>query len=190
MGVSSAPSESNKTAICLLCEDRPSFTFKFNLTAHCKMKHVETGRFNKAFPCPECRRLGNPEHLITTPWSWSSHVETAHHRDNAPTLRTDPRPPQMMLCPFYGLISSGKHQSGHVRDGATSTIILSPFPCLACRKDSRSSSSSNQDVMIDGCSAWNAHVFSAHDEKSEVWTVGIKPVAKKRRKEGGNSRIQ
>jgi len=39
--------------------------------------------------------------------------------------------------------------------------------------------------MIDGCSAWNAHVFSAHDEKSEAWTVGIKPVAKKRRREGG-----
>lgn len=185
--ISSAASESNKTAICLLCRDRPSFNFKSNLTAHCKTKHVKTGRFNKAFPCPECCRRGNPDHLITTPSSWSSHVELAHGRANAPTLRTEPAPPKTMLCPFYGRFSSGKHRSGHVRDGPASSIFSKPFPCQACRNDSQPGGS-NQDVMIDGCSAWNAHVFAAHGKNSRAWTVEIKPVGIKRRWEGGNTK--
>lgn len=44
--------------------------------------------------------------------------------------------------------------------------------------------------MIDGCSAWNAHVFSAHGENSRIWTVGIMPVGEKRKTglEDGNTK--
>lgn len=43
--------------------------------------------------------------------------------------------------------------------------------------------------MIDGCAAWNAHVLSAHVEKSEIWTVGIDPVAMKRRRKNGETEL-
>jgi hypothetical protein len=115
MEIPSAAPESNKTAVCLLCDDRRPFSFKSNLTAHCKTIHIKNGKFSRPFPCPECRRCGELDHLITTPSSWSSHVELAHGRANAPTLRTEPAPRKTTLCPFCGLIGSGKHRSGHVQ---------------------------------------------------------------------------
>jgi hypothetical protein len=177
---------SNQKPVCLLCDDRRSFSLKSNLTAHCKTKHIERGEFSRPFPCPECRRCHKPDHLVTTPSSWSSHVESAHGRANAPTLRSEPAPSRTTLCPFCGLISSGKHRANHIRDGPASGIFSKPFPCQACRSDSQPGGG-NQDVMIDGCSAWNAHVFSAHVEISRAWSVGTQPVGIKRKREGGNA---
>lgn len=179
----------NTKAVCFLCDNMRSFYSKGNLTAHCKTTHLKTGRFKKPFLCPECRRCGKPDYSITTPSSWSCHVETAHGQNNAPTLRTDPRPVSTMLCPFCGLVNpvngSGKHRSGHVRDGVSSTIFSSPFPCQACRSSPQHGD--DQDIMIEGCSAWNAHVLSTHSEHSRVWTVGINPVGSKRKRGDGTA---
>lgn len=135
--ISLAALESNKMAIYLLYKDRPLFNFKNNLIAHYKTKHVKTRRFNKVFPYLKCCRRGNPDYLITTLLSQSSHIELAYSRANVLTLRTEPTPPKIILCLFCGRFSSGKHRNGHVRDGLASSIFSKPFPCQAYRNDSQ-----------------------------------------------------
>jgi hypothetical protein len=179
--VSPAASESNDASVCFLCDDRRTFSFKCNLTAHCKAIHVRDGKFEEPFPCPECRRCGKADYMITTPSTWSSHVASVHGPANAPTLRTEPAPARTALCPFCGIVGSGKHRNSHVRGGPVSAIFSNPFPCLACRNDSQQGGV-QQDVMINGFSAWNAHVFSAHVKNARAWTVGITPVGIKKRR--------
>jgi hypothetical protein len=173
-GLNASLKKSTKSHFCLLCGDGHSFYNKGNLTEHCKKVHVETGEFDIPFACPACLQLGEPTHLITTPSSWSSHVEMAHGKDNAPTLRTDPSPCRNTLCPFCGLVRSGRHRSNHVRNGPDSAIFSKPFHCHVCLKSSQHGDS-KESLLIDGCSAWNAHVFSAHSERSRTWTVGLQP---------------
>jgi hypothetical protein len=50
-----------------------------------------------------------------------------------------------------------------------SAIFSSPFLCLACRNEQ---GDKRQNVMIDGCSAWNAHVSLEHSEIARNWSVG------------------
>jgi hypothetical protein len=170
-----------KEHICFLCER--SLSRREYLTTHCKTMHIEI--FDQPFPCPECRRKRQPDYLITSPSSWSSHVEGTHGKEHAPILRTDPTSDETEpRCPFCGLFFQQKgfysHFRSHVRAG--STIFSTPFPCLLCAH-SKQSGHEKQSAMIDGCSAWDAHVFSSHSENSRIWTVGTPPVGRKRRRE-------
>jgi len=172
-----------KEHICFLCER--SLSCRDYLTAHCKTMHVEI--FDQPFPCPECRRKHEPDYLITSPSSWSSHVEGTHGKEHAPILRTDPTSDKTEpRCPFCGLFFQQKgfhsHFRSHVRAGTNSTIFSTPFPCQLCAH-SKHSGDEKQSAMIDGCSAWDAHVFSSHSENSRIWTVGTPPVGRKRRRE-------
>jgi hypothetical protein len=177
----SKPPQDQTSHTCFLC--RSSFFSRDALTVHCKAMHVDKGTFNQNFPCPECRRSGKPDHLITNTSSWSSHVETAHGEENAPNLRTHPHSTlyeTKLCCPFCGLYLQingfGPHTKSHVRAGAASVIFSSPFPCLACRNEQ---GDKKQNVMIDGCSAWNAHVSLAHCEVARNWSVGESSEGKK-----------
>lgn len=162
----------NRAAICFLCESRPPFGWKSNLTAHCKTKHVATGQFARPFSCPECQRMAKEDHVITCPSSWSCHVQAFHGAGNAPNLRSDPLPARVTLCPFCGSLSSGKHRNSHVREGASSVIFSKPFPCQACRAHAPLHGTEG-DLMIDGCAMWNAHVLSKHGEHHKTWSVGV-----------------
>lgn len=91
-------------------------------------------------------------------------------------MRTHPHPTldeTKLCCPFCGLYQQiqglGQHVKSHVRAGVASAVFSSPFPCLACRHRTLDA---EQDVMIDGCPAWNAHVSSAHGRVAESWSVG------------------
>jgi hypothetical protein len=158
--------------ICFLCR-RPSAS-RDALTTHCKRMHVAKGTFGQDFPCPECRRSQLPDQIITSASSWSSHVETVHGEEHAPKLRTHPHSTleTKLCCPFCGLylLPAGftGHIKSHVRDGAASAIFSMPFPCLACRNGPPGK---EQNVVIEGCSAWNAHVSSAHSETPGNWSV-------------------
>jgi hypothetical protein len=169
-------SQDKEESTCFLY--RESFINVNALTGHCKSLHVEKGTFDRSFPCPECRRRGNPDdHLITSLSSWSGHVEMFHGYYSAPKFRTDPQPvtyETKICCPYCGLyirpgVGFNVYRSSHVRDGAASTIFSSPFPCLACRNEQ--GSDGKQDVLIDGCSAWDEHVLISHADAEGNWFV-------------------
>ena len=159
-----------------------------SLTQHYKVMHVKKGTSGQPFPCPECRRSCKPDHLITSPSSWSSHVEVDPRKEYAPILRTDPRPPptlkvETICCPFCGLHlpirGYGPHVKVHVPAGAGSEIFSRPFPCRACCNDP---DHKTPDVRINGCSDWDMHVYVAHREDSRTLTVGIsRPVRRRKR---------
>ena len=136
MKISSAESENNKIIIYFLCEDRSSFSFKYNLTVYYKIKYVKTERFNKIFSCSECCQHNNLNYLITTLLFWSNYVKITHNRDNALTLQTNSWLAWTMLCLFCRLISFNKHQNNHVHDDIVSNIFSNSFSCLTCHKDS------------------------------------------------------
>lgn len=46
---------------------RTEFSRLENLTGHCQRMHVAKGTFDHDFPCPECHRIGKPDHWITGP---------------------------------------------------------------------------------------------------------------------------
>lgn len=70
--------------------------------------------------------------------------------------------------------------SSHVQAGVASDIFSSPFSCLTCRN--RQGEDGKQDVVIDGCSAWDAHVSVAHGEVARIWTVENRSTGRKRKR--------
>lgn len=171
---SDGPVQGQTGRICFLCRGR--FASGYALTTHCTKMHVNKGTFNQPFPCPECRRRGNPDCTINDVSSWSGHVETLHGDENAPKLRTQSHSildKTKLCCPFCGLylVIRGfhRHRKSHVGAGAASAVFSSPFSCLACQNGSPDK---DQSIVIDGCSAWNAHVSSAHSDAPGNWSVG------------------
>jgi hypothetical protein len=159
---------------CLLCKH--PCARRDNLTSHFEKMHVNKGTFSQEFPCPECRRRINPDCLITT----SLHGVATSRRPTARRMRQTYarihiRRSMRRSCAarfvdctrrYRGWVNMSRAMSVPEQPAPSSQVLS---PCLACRHRTLDA---EQDVMIDGCPAWNAHISSAHGRVAESWSVG------------------
>jgi hypothetical protein len=66
--------------------------------------------------------------------------------------------------------------------GQPALSFTTAFPCLCCSRDEQGDDE-KQSVMIDGCSAWDAHVSVAHGEVARIWTVESYIAVRKRKRQ-------
>lgn len=163
--VTKASSANHTEHRCLLCFDQ-SYPTKTGLSLHNTNVHVKGEYFTSPFPCPECRRLGKVEIIISGLDEWCRHV-AAHHG-----LEHTPNPPSPMeerpcclLCnePTY---NPRKHfETKHVKTGR----FDKPFPCPECARQG-----DEGPHLVLNCNDWHVHCVAVHGQEAP-W--GIQKVA-------------
>lgn len=71
--------------VCLLCDSR-TLANQSSLTRHKLRRHVATGAFTAAFPCPACYSDGRHIEFCSGAPSWSAHVAQYHRGYGVPHL--------------------------------------------------------------------------------------------------------
>ncbi|KAK3377649.1 hypothetical protein B0H63DRAFT_221614 [Podospora didyma] len=180
-GLSTTGTKGTEEIRCLLCGSPSSH--RGNLTKHNLNAHISKGAFDKPFSCPECRRLGREDFIVSGGASaWSNHVERCHggkaHAPNVPhpaeTVLQNTKTP-CFLCD--GSYMSGSGFSRHFRTThATSSIFDIPFPCPECRGGNK------EDIMIDNLSIWHLHESEVHGRNGNTGVLLLRDRAGSKRK--------
>jgi hypothetical protein len=141
---------------CLVCGSL--FQRRGALTHHCWKLHVNKGTFTSHFACPRC-----PDHIVTSPASWSNHTETFHGKRCAPCLFP------LASCPFCSKEVTPKtlhkHMRSHIPSGSLSLVFKSSFDCQLCLQTNTVAHS------ITGSSQWDQYVQEHHEDLQRHWLM-------------------